>query len=81
MPTSPASLTSSHENLHAHARRETRNLAIWIPDLDAAAEELGVSRAYVLQLLADLERRGAVSKLHGRRGVYLVEAKIPPQGE
>lgn len=81
MPTRPAALTDSHKTLHAHARRETRKLAVWLPDLEAAAEELGVSRVYVMQLLADLEKRGAVSKLEGRRGIYLVEAEIPAASE
>lgn len=70
-------LRDIHKTLHAYARENTRRLSLWLPDLDEAAEKLGVSRAYVLDLLKDLENRGAVAKLDGRRGVYVVEAKIP----
>ena len=75
-PDTPLSL--SHHNLHAYARRSTRKLEVWIPDLDDAAETLGLSRAYVMDLLKGLEDRGAVRKLDGRRGIYIVEKDIPP---
>ena len=77
MPKQINNATPSLQSLHAHARRETRKLEIWVPDLDLAAEEIGISRAYALQLLAELERRGAIAKLNGRRGMYVVETEIP----
>ena len=78
-PSTP--LSPSHQNLHAYARRSTRKVEVWIPDLDEAAETLGLSRAYVMDLLKGLEERGAVRKLDGRRGVYQVETEIPASGK
>lgn len=73
-------LTDTHKRLHRLALNRRRKVEVWMPDLDGTAEELGVSRAYVLDLIGDLERRGAVEKLEGRRGVYQVKTKIPPVG-
>lgn len=65
-------MPAKQTNLLARARREAQTVEAWIPDIPRIADSMGISTAYVMDMMKDLELIGEISKIAGRRGIYKI---------